>query len=214
MSALAVAAAAYAVFLVGAALGLDRLGRHAHHRSGRFRTNGFTYQESLDAWLCPEGEHLRASGIDHHRRVARYRARAHVCNACPVKDSCTDSDEGREVVRPLDPWPHSEAGRFHRGLAVTLLGLAAIVAAVGLALDPRLPGMAAPGAALLLSLAVGLRMAQALAATPSGFPAPGIERDPPLAQSPISQPGASYLPASRPSVRAPSNKPKSRRAMS
>ena len=55
----------------------------------------------------------------------RYRAKAHVCNACPRKDACTDSDHGREIVRPLDPWPHSEAGRFHRGISLLLVVLGA-----------------------------------------------------------------------------------------
>ena len=27
-----------------------------------------------------------------------------------ARRACTDSDRGREIVRPLDPWPHSEAG--------------------------------------------------------------------------------------------------------
>lgn len=42
----------------------------------------------------------------------------HVCNACPSKHRCTDSDRGREIVRPLDPWPHSEAGRLHRATGI------------------------------------------------------------------------------------------------
>ena len=57
----------------------------------------------------------------------RYRAKAHICNGCPRKEACTDSDHGREIVRPLDPWPHSEAGRFHRGLSLVLVALALLV---------------------------------------------------------------------------------------
>ena len=30
--------------------------------------------------------------------------------------------DGREIVRPLDPWPHSEAGRFHRGIVAAARG--------------------------------------------------------------------------------------------
>ena len=44
--------------------------------------------------------------------------------AARARRRCTDSDRGREIVRPLDPWPHSEAGRFHRGLALMLVALA------------------------------------------------------------------------------------------
>ena len=32
-------------------------------------------------------------------------------------------------MRPLDPWPHSEAGRFHRTIALTLVALSALVVA-------------------------------------------------------------------------------------
>ena len=50
----------------------------------------------------------------------RYRATPAVCNGCPVKDTCTTSDTGREVTRSVDPWPASEADRFHRGIACTI----------------------------------------------------------------------------------------------
>jgi hypothetical protein len=126
----ALMAAGYALFLLAAAFCLERLARHSHLRSERYRTGGFTFHAHLDAWLCPEGEHLRRHETDHARRLVRYRARPRICNACPRKELCTDSDEGREVARPLDPWPHSEAGRFHRGVCLVLLGVAALVLVV------------------------------------------------------------------------------------
>lgn len=169
MSAQTIAASGYAVFLVAAALALDRLGRHAHHRSGRFRTQGFAYRPQLDLWECPEGEQLRPFAIDHHRRITRYRARPAICNGCPAKEGCTDSDQGREIVRSMDPWPHSEAGRFHRVISVILLGLASLVALIGIALAPTLLGVALLGATLLASASIGLRMYRGLAATPSGW---------------------------------------------
>ncbi len=43
-----------------------------------------------------------------------------MCNTCPVKDACTVSHHGREVTRQLDPWPHSDSGRFHRGSALAV----------------------------------------------------------------------------------------------
>jgi len=170
LSAETVAATAYAAFLVVCALGLDALGRHTHERSGRFRTQGFSYDAGLDLWVCPEGEQLRAFAIDHRHRVARYRARPMICNACPAKDGCTDSEEGREIVRPMDPWPHSEAGRFHRGISVVLLGLASVIALAGIFLNPSLPDLILLGAMLTVSVLVGLRMSRAFAAMPSGFP--------------------------------------------
>jgi hypothetical protein len=117
--------AGYAAFLVTVALILEWLSAHTHRRALRYRTAGFEYDDEHDHWRCPEGEHLWPHEFDHERRLVRYRARAHLCNACARKDACTDSHAGREVVRPLDPWPHSEAGRFHRGLCLVLIALAA-----------------------------------------------------------------------------------------
>ena len=108
-------AAGYAACWSPARSLLEWLSAHTHRRSLRYRTAGFTYHEEHDHWECPEGEHLWPHEFDHERRLVRYRAKAHVCNGCPRKEACTDSDRGREIVRPLDPWPHSEAGRFHRG---------------------------------------------------------------------------------------------------
>jgi hypothetical protein len=110
-------AAGYAVFLLGVSLGLDLLARHSYSRSERYRTAGFTYHHKSDAWICPQNQHLTRSEVDHERRLVRYRGRPQVCNHCPSKTNCTDSEEGREVVRAMDPWPHSEAGRFHRGIS-------------------------------------------------------------------------------------------------
>jgi hypothetical protein len=165
-----IAAAAYSAFLVACALGLDALGRHTHVRSGRFRTQGFDYDAGLDLWVCPEGEQLRSFAVDHRHRVARYRARPMVCNACPAKDGCTDSDQGREIVRPLDPWPHSEAGRFHRGISVVLLALATVIALAGILITPSLPDLIPLGPMLTVAALFGLRMSRAFASMPSGFP--------------------------------------------
>jgi hypothetical protein len=123
----------YGLFLLAAALVLERLAAHTHRRSLHFRTAGFVYHEHLDAWECPEGEHLWPSDFDRERRLVRYRARPQVCNACPLKPECTESDEGRELVRSLDPWLATEAGKFHRSISLTLAALAALLAVVGLA---------------------------------------------------------------------------------
>ena len=124
MSAEALLALGYAAFLLAAAIGLDLLARHSHTRSMRYRTAGFSFQPELDLWECPEGQQLHRVETDHRQRLARYRASPRICNACPAKADCTDSDRGREIVRPLDPWPHSEAGRFHRGIALLMVALA------------------------------------------------------------------------------------------
>jgi hypothetical protein len=126
-------AAGYAGLLTASAFALEWLSAHTHRRALRFRTAGFTYHAEHDHWLCPEGEHLWPHELDRELRVVRYRAKAHVCNACPSKSRCTDSDRGREIVRPLDPWPHSEAGRFHRTIAILLVSVSMLVLLVELA---------------------------------------------------------------------------------
>ena len=166
-------AAGYGLFLALAALGLDLLARHSHQRAQRYRTAGFDYMENVDAWLCPEGERLHRMETDIEMRLARYRARAHVCNACRLKDDCTDSDQGRESVRALDPWPHSEAGRFHRGIALAMVGFSMLVICAGAVLHHGAADVALLGVALFVSGLVGLFLFSDFRATPSGFPWPG-----------------------------------------
>ena len=115
--------------------------------------------------------------FDHERRLVRYRARAHVCNRCPLKERCTDSDQGREIVRPLDPWPHSEAGRFHRVIALMLVALAGLVTAVALARNHQ-PEDAAVLLGLLVACALVSRfLLRDLRAHPANFPEPSPPHD-------------------------------------
>jgi hypothetical protein len=163
-------AAGYGLFLALAAIGLDLLARHSHRRAELYRTAGFSYVASSDAWKCPEGEQLHRIETDLGLRIARYRARAHVCNACPRKGGCTDSDTGREVTRALDPWPHSEAGRFHRGIAVAMVGFGGLVICAGAALHHGAADLGVLGTALLICSAIGLYLFADLRSTPAGFP--------------------------------------------
>lgn len=172
MSAEALLAAGYALLLTLSAGALEWLSAHTHRRSLRWRTAGFEYLDQHDAWRCPEGEHLWPHEFDHERRLVRYRARAHVCNGCPRKADCTDSDVGREIVRPLDPWPHSEAGRFHRGISLTMVALAVLVLAVGVARNHEPGELVLLAGALALCLAVGRWLLRAFQAHPAGFPEP------------------------------------------
>jgi hypothetical protein len=169
-------AVGYGLFLALAALGLDILARHSHRRAELWRTGGFTYHGHLDVWECPEGEQLHRVDTDLQQRLARYRARAKVCNACPRKDQCTDSDEGREVTRHLDPWPHSEAGRFHRGIAVAMVGFGLLVIAAAAVLNHGIGDLVVLAAALALVGAIGLYLVADLRTAPSGFPWPEGER--------------------------------------
>ena len=120
---------------------------------------------------APRASTCGRMSIDHDRRLVRYRAKASICNACPRKEACTDSSSGREVIRPLDPWPHSEAGRFHRGLSLVLVALSLLMLVVAGARnhDPGEAGLL--GVLLVAALLVGRMLGNDFRAHPSNFPA-------------------------------------------
>ncbi len=123
-------ATGYALLLVVVAGALEWMGRHSSKRGGRYHLGGFRFQKEQDNWECPAGARLMRAEVDNELRVIRYRAPAHTCNGCAVKAHCTDSDHGREIEIPLDPWLSTEIGRFHRGMSLALLLLAALITAV------------------------------------------------------------------------------------
>ena len=123
----ALVASGYALFLVAVAACLERLGRHTHQRSRQYQTAGFTYRQHLNVWECPAGQYLKLWAFDSQRRVAEYRAEAKSCNSCALKKECTNSDDGRRLEHHLDSWLQSEIRRFHRGISLALLFLAALI---------------------------------------------------------------------------------------
>ena len=186
-------AAGYGLFLVLVALGIDALARHSHRRSELYRTGGFTYFGVSDHWECPEGEHLHRIETDVHQRLARYRAPAHVCKSCPRWGDCTDSDTGREVSRMLDPWPHSEAGRFHRGIAIAIVGFGILVIGAGAVLHHGAADLLVLGAGLLVCAVAGLYLTASFRSAPSGFPWPAGERSGPALAPPPERSSSSTL---------------------
>lgn len=160
----------YSAFLLVVAYGFDLMARRVAIRAQRWRTGSFRYHADHDAWTCPEDQWLWPASFDPEQRIVRYRAKPSVCNSCPVKDTCTTSGVGREVTRELDPWPHSEAGRFHRGLACFIAVLAVLFPLGMLASGPT-----GPETALLLGVAVlvivgTVPLARHLWQSPSNFP--------------------------------------------
>jgi hypothetical protein len=163
-------AAGYAAFLLGVALGVDLMARRSHARSERYRTAGFTYHPTHDAWICPEEQVLTRSETNHDRRLVRYRGRPQICNHCPSKPDCTDSDEGREVVRPMDPWPHSEAGRFHRGISLCVALVAGLILTVETLRNHSPLELLVLGAALVVVALAAWHLHSAFRSTPANFP--------------------------------------------
>lgn len=159
------------VLLVGGCV-LDRLARHSSARADRYRTAGFRYHPQHDVWVCPQDQMLWPVGYDEQQQLMRYRAKASVCTACPVKTACTSSPHGRELTRPTQPWPHSEAARFHRGLVLVLIALAALLLAVT-AVRHHQPGdLAVIAVPLMVCAVLAQRFTEHFRRTPTGFPAP------------------------------------------
>jgi hypothetical protein len=119
-------AAGYAMFLVLVAVMLEWLAKHSHRRSEQMRVTGFKFHQEFDHWECPTGQLLHRHSVDHVNKVVRYRAIGHICNCCHKKPDCTDSEEGREIERRVDSWVQSEIRRYHRGISLALLLLAAL----------------------------------------------------------------------------------------
>jgi hypothetical protein len=161
----------YAVILLVVAAALDWLAQHSQQRSERFRTAGFSYLPQHDAWTCSEDAMLWPMEYDVEHHLVRYRAKASVCNSCQVKPSCTSSTTGREVIRAVAPWPHSEAGRFHRGISMVLVGCAAVLLVVAAARNLE-PSSLVLGVPMLFTILLGLRYSAHFRAAPANFPEP------------------------------------------
>jgi hypothetical protein len=110
--------------------------------------------------------------VDHERLLVRYRGRPQICNYCPTKAECTDSDEGREVVRAMDPWPHSEAGRFHRGISLAVALIAGLILAAKAIRNHTPLELAVIGVVLAVLGLAAWHLHAAFRATPANFPTP------------------------------------------
>lgn len=163
--------AGYSLALLAIGWGFDSMARRASARAARWRTGEFVYRADHDAWICPQDHWMWPSSFDPRHRVMRYRALPVVCNSCPVKSDCTTSDHGREISREIDPWPHSDAGRFHRGIACFVAALG-VVLPVATSIVSHSAGdlLVLAGTALVVVL-LGLPLARHLWNTPSNAPA-------------------------------------------
>ncbi len=120
-------ACGYALFLLFAAYGIDVASGFVSRFNTSWKSGGFTYLPPDDVWRCPQHELLRPAWFDAENRVMHYRGDPDVCNACPVKASCTDSDDGREMHRVVGPsWPASEAERFQHVLSLAPIVIALV----------------------------------------------------------------------------------------
>ena len=68
-------------------------------RTPFFGKSTFSYDAMADMYRCPQRQPLPRRKIKYTEDEVVYRADAAICNACPVKASCTASDRGRIVHR-------------------------------------------------------------------------------------------------------------------
>ncbi|MGO8962243.1 hypothetical protein [Mycobacterium sp.] len=162
--------AGYALVLVAIAWGFDEMARRVSRRAARWRTGGFVYHPDHDGWVCPQDQWLWPTSFDPQHRVTRYRASPVVCNSCPVKPDCTSSDHGRELSRQVDPWPYSDSGRFHRGIACSVAALGVVMPLAMLVGQHTAADVVALVAAALLVVIAGLPLARHLQNSPSNAP--------------------------------------------
>jgi hypothetical protein len=68
-------------------------------RTPFYPTERFHYEAEYDVFVCPQGQTIPLHAVWKSRQYYLYRANAQVCNSCPVKPECTDSQTGRNLVR-------------------------------------------------------------------------------------------------------------------
>lgn len=130
-------ACSYAGFLVLVASVLELTARYVHGRAQRSSTHGFTFIPEHDAWKCPAGRHLHRESGPETFRIVKYRAQSNHCNACSLKPGCTDSNSGRVLEHQIESWMESGIRRFHRGMSLALLVLAAMILTIEIARHPQ-----------------------------------------------------------------------------
>lgn len=160
----------YALLLLGLAWALDLAGARSAARSASWRTGNFVYHDDQDAWKCHQDEWLYPASFDPEKRVIRYQGQHAICGRCPVKDTCSPTPGPREVTRAIDPWPHSEAGRFHRGLSLCVAVIAVMMPTAMLVAARSSADVICLLAVIGTGVCLGWPLARHLWNSPSNFP--------------------------------------------
>jgi transposase len=71
-------------------------------KPGLFGKQRFTYDAEQDCYTCPQGTMLPRTTYSYTEQQIKYRAPGEICNACPLKERCTTSMEGRTLSRHFD----------------------------------------------------------------------------------------------------------------
>jgi len=73
----------------------------------------FQYDPEQDSYTCPNGALFRLEKHRYTERTKEYRADAAICNACPLKEHCTDSERGRSLRRSFDEESLERVRAYH-----------------------------------------------------------------------------------------------------
>lgn len=163
--------AVYALALLGVGWLVDVLGSRSARRSLNWRHADFVYHDDVDGWTCHEDQWLWPTAFDPEKRVIRYEGAHAICGRCPAKDTCSPTPGPRERTRPVDPWPYSEAGRFHRGLGLVIAVVGCFLCVSLMVLFTSAADRVLLGATLALLLGGTYPLARHLWNTPDNAPA-------------------------------------------
>ena len=70
-------------------------------RNEKFSDEAFSYDPKDDVYLCPAGQRLKRTRYDDHHQTFQYQGRGKICQACSLRDQCTDAKRGRTLRRHL-----------------------------------------------------------------------------------------------------------------
>jgi hypothetical protein len=69
------------------------------HKTSLYGPSKFTFDVVQDHYICPAGQPLRRFRTEYQAEKVEYRANAAICNSCPLKAQCTESQHGRQLHR-------------------------------------------------------------------------------------------------------------------
>jgi len=164
--------AAYALIMLAAAWVVDVLGSRSARHSMSWRHSDFIYHDDVDGWRCHEDQWLWPTAFDPDKRVIRYEGAHAICGRCPSKDNCSPTPGPREITRPVDPWPYSDAGRFHRGVGLVIACVGVFVPMLLMAAFHAVSDLIVLGTTAVVVIITGvLPLARHLWNTPDNAPA-------------------------------------------
>lgn len=88
-----------------------------NEKKGLYTKEAFTYLPGEDAYRCPAGQMLGFSTqtAQEDGRILRYYANWSACAACPLREKCTESKQGRRIMRtPEEPRLEAMAQRVEQ----------------------------------------------------------------------------------------------------